>query len=78
MAEHQKIVVEVDFNYPGDGEEFGEGDRIVSFNRFIEQGQGVIGFSFPLGRKKENDDTISLIFPYAELLSKIAELEIEE
>lgn len=78
MADYQKVIAEVSFNYPADGEEFGEEARIIGINRFIDKGAGLIGFSFSLGRRTDGEDTMSLILPYAELMAKILELETEE
>lgn len=71
--EFQKIVTEVGFNYPGDNEEFGRGDRIVSLNRFNDEAnQDVLGITFKLGRKE--DDSISLVLPYREFVEKVTSL----
>ena len=75
MADYQKVIAGVSFNYPSDTEEFGEEDRIIGINRFIDEGENLIGFSFSLGRRTDGEDTISLVLPYAELMSKILELE---
>lgn len=77
MANLQKIVTEISFNRIDDREEFGEEDRIASINRFTNEGRSLIGITFLLGRHQDEDDTISLVFSYAELMAKIIELEIE-
>ena len=74
--EFQKIVTEVDFNWPEDKEEFGCDDRVVSLNRFNdEENQDVLGITFKLGRKE--DDSISLVLPYKEFAEKLGTLTTE-
>ena len=78
MADYQKVIAEVSFNYPADGEEFGEEARIIGINRFVDNGEGLIRFSFSLGRRTDGEDTMSLVLPYAEFMEKILELENEK
>ena len=74
--EFQKVVAEISFNYPEDAEEFKDSDRIIRLNRFTsEEGQNVVAITFNLGRKE--DDSISLVLPYAELIEKLDTLETE-
>ena len=71
--EFQKIVAGVDFNYEADRDEFKGADRIIRLNRFIdEDGQDVLGITFDLGRKE--DDSMSLILPFEEFVTKINSL----
>ena len=73
--EFEKIVTGVDFNYEDDKDEFKRGDRIVRLNRFIdEDGQDVLGMTFNLGCKE--DDSMSLILPFGEFVTKIESLTV--
>ena len=71
----EKIVAGVDFNYEDDKDEFKMADRIVRLNRFVdEDGQDVLGITFDLGRKE--DDSMNLILPFKEFVTKINSLTV--
>jgi len=64
------IVAEADFNYDEDKEKFGTDNRLVRMNCFTGEGEPKIGISFNLGLKP--DDTMNLIFPLEEMMSKLS------
>lgn len=64
------IEAEIDFNYNGDKEEFSEKPRNATLISSIdEDGQSKVSISFDLGRKE--DDDVTLTFDTEEFVQKL-------
>ncbi len=65
------IEAETSFNYDDDKKEFGQGPKRVTLHSSIdEDSSSTISFGFDLGRKE--DDDLTLTFEVEELMQKIA------
>lgn len=70
MKDLPSIEAEVGFNYDDDGKEFGQGPRTVIISSSIdEDNTSIINLSFDLGRKE--DDDITLTFEAEEFMQKL-------
>jgi len=75
MTDFEKIVVEPSFNCSEDSVEFGEDDKVMRLNRFLDGEREMVGLNFELGRKE--DDTITLALLYSEFITKLNNLSQE-